>query len=246
MTREQIIAEAEKLGLKLSEEQISAYVTIGQLPTKGKDSSTDNNADDNDDNDDPTGDDKLPDGVKKRMSKLAEQKRLFKKQAEDNAKELKALKDRLNESDLKKSQDKGEWEKLSKEAMEMKTKFESAINVSKETIKRNAITSKVENALLKAGCIPDRLPSALKLFEIDKVEFSWVDEDNLTYDIDEESIEKALTNFKKENDFLFSSGEGDNGNPYNGRDQNKRKQSKDLNEEKQKLLEERFPALRIF
>lgn len=232
VTKEQVVAEAEKLGLTLDESQVNAYITIGLLPAKVEGSPPDKKSDDDD----------LPEGVKKRMSKLAEQKNEFKKQAEETAKKLQEIEAKLSEKDTKDKADKGEWEKLTQEANELKSAAQATIEASKGIIKTNSIKSIVELELIKAGCITDRLPSALKLMDLDDIGFEWIDETNLKYDINTDKVSRTVAEFKKQNDFLFATEDGKL--PYKGNQPNS-PTNKKMKEEQIKVLESKFPALGV-
>lgn len=224
ITKEQVSEEAKRLGLTLDESKINAYVTLGVLPTKG---GTVPPSGDEDEDDDENKD--LTRGMQDRLRKEKEKRLAIKAQLDANLKKLKELEEMEALKSAEKDKEKGNWEKLSKEALDAKAKADAIAVAAKDKFKATAIRSRLETELLKAGVPADRLSKAVKLFDSSKIDFSWSKEDALEFEIEELGSEIEV--FKKENYFLFvKTGDGDDAKTgYQGfnYNQNNNKKGKD-------------------
>ncbi len=207
VTKEQIVAEAQKLGLTLSDAEVSAYVIIGRLPEKAA-GSPPGGKDDDDDLDD--GKD-LTKNMRERLKKEKEKRTTVEGDLTTALAKLKAFEDATTESQRKESEKKGQYEKLLTEVTTQKTELETASKNLKENAKKLFISTSVNAALLTAGVPADRLPKAIRLFELDKVGFEWKDEKALVGEVDEEGLKELVEAFKKDNDFLFTEPEPEPG-----------------------------------
>ena len=205
VTKEQVQEEAKKLGITLDDEGVAAYVKIGLLPVKEAGSLPD---DDDDDDDDDTSKDGLPKGVKERLSRLAKQRRDARDQAAALQKKLDEQKKVLDDQTREEAEKKGEYTKLLDELQKKEKTLTDQTATVKARFQQAAVEREVESALLIAGVPSNRLAKALRLFDSDKVEFEWTDEEKFEYEI--ENFDELVETFKKENDFLFAgTGEGD-------------------------------------
>lgn len=242
ITKEEVLAKAKESGLTLKDEEIAAYVLIGRLPEKaaGTGSPT---GDKGHDSLTPEEEAKLGEGAKQRIQQLIKQRNEIKEQLEAQAKILKQLQDAQADVTRKESEKKGEYEKLLGELNTQKTALADSLVTLKNNLKDTAVKSKVETALFAAGIPQDRLPKALKLFDLAKVGFTWVNEAKLEYEIGE--LKDQVEAFKKDNIFLFN--EKENPNPaYAGNRPGQSKQKTDKSADEIKRLEDRFPALKNF
>lgn len=241
VTKEQVLEEAKKLKLQLSEEQVGAYVLIGALPKAADTGSTTGDDNDDDDADDKDSGDK--DGAQKRIKQLAEQKRALKKEKEDLAKKLKELEDAKADAARKTDEGKGNYEKLTAETAAAKKKAEDAIVTIKERMKKGAVESAAKEALRDAGVPVARLAKAIKLFDLQSIEFDWTNEEALEYEISD--FKPTVDAFKKENDFLFNSDEQDETpSGIQGRSQPTKGGKSEREKEKLERLRNQFSALR--
>ena len=240
ITKEEVLAEAKKLGLTLSDAQVDAHVLIGALPKKAEDTGSHTEDDDDDQGDDGKG---LTDGARKRIEKLNKQKKEALARAEAAEKLAADAKKAQEEADRKKSADKGEWEKLQKTADEKAKAADDAIAKAKQRTKEGAVKRAIETGLLAAGLPSKLLDKALKLFPAEKVEFGWTKEDDFEYEI--EDFGSVVDEFKKDNDFLWA-GAGDSGDAdsagFRGREQ-PTGGKKTASEKKREELRKKHPQL---
>jgi hypothetical protein len=227
ITKENVIEESKKLGLTLSEDQINAYVLIGQLPIKANtDSATgDKDADTDDKNKDLTA------GMQERLRKEKEKQNALRTEYDAAMKKLKEFEDKKALEDAEKDKEKGNWEKLNKDAIDAKAKADAVIAATKDRFKQNAIKARIESELIKAGVPAERLSKALKLFDSSKIEFEWANEETLDFNI--EDFGSEIESFKKDNDFLFESKESVPGfqgfkPPNSGNQTSKEKQREEI------------------
>lgn len=240
VTKESVIEESKKLGLTLSEDQINAYVLIGRLPEKASDS-TPGDTNHNDDEDDLEKDKDLTAGMKERLRKEKEKRNALKFQHDEALKKLKELEDKEALKNAEKDKEKGNWEKLNKEAQDAKTKADEVVLKAKEKFKGNAIQTRLESELLKAGVSAERLSKAVKLFDSSKIEFEWLNEDSLDYSI--EDFGSEIENFKKDNDFLFTGDNSSGNHGYQGRNQPGNGGSQTSKEKKREEVRKKYPNL---
>jgi hypothetical protein len=248
ITKDEVLAEAKKIGIALSETEALVFVRLNMLPVKSteNDPPAGGNNDDNDDDDSPA-DDKLPKSVKERLAKLAKQKKDAEqraKVAEDEAAKRKAEDDKKDKERLAAD---GKFKELSDKAMTELENSRKTTAALRERIKINAINSTIEVALLAAGCPAERIQKALKLFPFEDVGFSWTNEETCTYDIT--PITDTMSKFKTENDFLFTSVEDNSSSGRSGPGARNPagtsfRTSKEKVAEQHAKLEELFPALR--
>lgn len=200
--KEDVIKKAEELGLTLSDDQVNAYVTIGDLPVKQE---SDSPPDDKGDDDSASDKDK---GAQKRIKQLVDQKNEYKYELERYKAQIAEL-DKAKENDERaKLEAKGEYEKLLVEAEQAKKKALDVIELQKNKTKEMGINAKIESALVKEGVPADRINDALALFPVSKVEFDWTDEDKLLYSIGE--IEQLVKDFKESKGYFFTGNDGNN------------------------------------
>lgn len=238
ITREQIEQEAKKLGIALTEDQINAYVTLQRMPEKSAAGSQPGDNDDDDDLDKDT----LTEGMKRRLAKEKEKRSTLQKQVDDLNGKIQEFERLKSDKDRTEAEKKGEYEKLLGEIKAEREKIALQSKSMKERVKSNAIQSEIKTALLKAGVPSDRLPKAVKLFDLSKVEFDWTNEEALEYEI--ESVDSLVESFKQENEFLFD-GEPESSNhnsfDYNSRRSDQRR--KNNPDDNKKRLESNFPVL---
>jgi hypothetical protein len=198
VTREQVIEEAKKLGLTLTDAQIDAHVTLGRLPEKAAGSSSGDKSEE----DDADGEKDLTAGMKERLRKEKEKRSKLEKDMAETAKKLKEFEDANAAKSRSDAEKKGEYDKLIQEANDAKARFESGSKAFSDRYKEHAIQGEVKTALLAAGVPKDRLPKAIKLFDISKVDFEFTDEAKLEYEVD--GLDALVEEFQKDNDFLFT------------------------------------------
>ena len=228
-TEQEIKAKAEELKITLTEEQIKAYLILDQLPP-------DPNAEveDLDDNTQKAINERIKKANEKTKQVLAELNEAKKRLAD-----FEKIQTDLANVDAAK---KGEWEKLKTDAEAAKKTAEEVITKQKELTKNNGISGAIKEGLLFAGINKDQMTKALKLFDVSKVNFSWINENNLEYEI--EDISKLVEDFKKDNPFFFES--ENNGEPFTpGEPKQNRRQKATSDDEKIKRLEKTFSALRF-
>jgi hypothetical protein len=219
VTKDDVLSKAKELGLTLTDEQVNAYVVIGELPVK-KEDGTGTPPDDGASGDDDVSEDKgLTEGMRVRLRKEKEKRLALKAEFDKNQKELEDLRNREKERQVDKDKAKGDWEKLVKDTQDEKSRFEALAQKSKDKFKDNAVRVAVESALLEAGVPSDRLSKAVRLFDIGKVEFAWTKEDDLEYEIDD--FKSEVEAFKKDNNFLFEEIEDNSSHGFKGNPQPK-------------------------
>jgi hypothetical protein len=197
--KEDVIAKAKELGIELPEEKINAFVLIGALPTKENSGTPPGDEGDEDEDD-------LTAGMKDRLRKEKEKRKAMKDDFDKVNKTLKELQDAEAKRQADKEKEKGNWEKLNKDAEEAKKKAEAIAAKAKERFKDSAARSAVESKLIGAGLPASRLSKALKLFDMSVVDFSWTNEETLDHEV--EIPDSEIEAFKKDNDFLFEKSEG--------------------------------------
>jgi len=237
VSNEQVKEEAKKLGLTLSDAQVGAYVTIGVLPKKEEAAPP---AGDDDDDTDTDGS-KDSKGVQERIKKLNDQKKAALAETAAAKAALKVFQDKEAADKIEKDKLAGNWEKLQKDAADATAKANAIAAAAKEKFKSNAVISKLETELLKAGCPAERLSKAVKLFDSSKIGFNWTNEDALEYDIEDFGAE--LAGFKKDNDFLFTGLGEERPSGYQGANY-RPSGGKSASEKETARLKELFPALR--
>jgi len=208
--REEIEAKGKELGIELSEEQISAHLTLGILPTKEAGAGDDEEDEDEDD------DDNLTAGMKKRVSKLAGQRNKAREERDEARRKLKEITDGQTKREAEKKKEAGKTEELLTDANTKLEKAQTALTAAREKVKTNAIRNAVTTGLIAAGILDGvdeskrsaRMKKALKLFDLEDVEFEWKDEDSFEYELDD--VSDLVKGFKEDNDFLFTGESGNN------------------------------------
>jgi len=233
ISKEEVQAKAKELGVDLSDEQVNAYVLINTLPTKEAEKPDPDNDDDGDDKD-------LTAEMKKRLAKEKEKREKLAQEKAELEKKVKEAEAAKADKDRKDAEAKGEYEKLLKENQERAEKMEQEKKALRDSIKASAIKSEVKTALLAAGCSKENLPKALRLFDLSKVEFSWVDEEKLEHEV--EPVDSIVEAFKKDNAFFFATEDGSQSYTPNLSNNHRRKAGD--GEQERKRLESSFPALR--
>lgn len=243
VTKEQVQAEAKKLSMTLEESEVDTLVKLGMLPVKAED----DDSEDDDEDDEGDLDDKEKKGrAQKRIQKLAAERKAARTERDTAKAELKKLQDEKAAAEAEKATKAGDTEALTAAATEKADKADKALERAKSRVKDNAIRTAVSEALRSAGVSSDRIPKALKLFDLEKVEFDWSDEENLSPDVGD--VGDLVEEFKKDNDFLFTKDteEGDDDKPNAGPFNRPPKgaKAKEAAEAKAAELRRLFPALR--
>jgi len=239
--KEEVLAKAKELGVTLSDDQVNAYVLIGALPSK-ENSGTPPGGNGGDGDGDGDDDDDLTAGMKERLRKEKEKRNALKAQMDKQATDLKKLQDAEAARQAEKDKEKGNWEKLNKDAEAAKAKAEATAAKARDKFKETAIRTTIESKLLEAGVPAARLSKAVKLFDSSNVEFSWTNEEALEHEV--EIPESEIEAFKKDNDFLFDESGGDEKpSGYQG-NRPPKGGSKTSSEKKREELKSLFSALR--
>jgi hypothetical protein len=202
VTEQQVKDKAKELSVELTPEQIAAHVMIGRLPEKEE---ADSSTGDEGDEDETTGadKDKIP---KDRLDKVIAQRNAERKRAKDLADKVAELEAKVKTSDRSDAEKKGDYEKLLAETKAEQEKVKKLADTVKDRQRSMAISGQIKASLLEAGVPAARLAKALKLFDADKVEFSWTNEETLEFEI--EDFSDLVEEFKKDNDFLFGDAGG--------------------------------------
>jgi len=241
VTEQEVRDKAKELGMELSDDEIKAHVVLKTLPSKEGDppppKKKDEELDELDEKD-------LTEGMRKRINRMkekhSEEMDALKDTMTETQKKLKDFETKEAEAQKAKDEQKGNYEKLSKEAEEAKTKADAAIQATRERFKETMISQKVEESLLRAGVPQDRLTKAIKLFDESKVTFKWLNEETMEYEVKDLSSEVEA--FKKDNSFLF--GDSDSSSDWSGKKKQGGHTKKD--EEKVKEMKKKFPVFRNF
>ena len=207
VTKDQVLAEAKKLGITLDDTKVNAYILVGALPVKEETAPPAEDESLEDDKD-------LTKAMQERLRKEKEKRVSLKVDHDKAIKDLADLRAKEAARDLDKEKEKGNWEKVSKDSLEKVTKAEQAVMTLKEKVKTIAISSRLESELIKAGVPAARIAKAVKLFPVDKIGFEWIDEDKLESEIDD--FASVVEEFKKDNDFLFDKTDEPNPSGYRG------------------------------
>jgi len=206
--REEVEAKAKELGISLTEEQIIAHVALGSLPVKESVKAPDDDDDDDDDTD-------LTAGMKKRLGKVAQQRKEAREEAAELRKKLKDIEDAEEKTKAEKLKAEGRVSEALDDATSKLAAATAALTAARETVKEKAIKGEITTALMAAGLLSgveegkraDRIKKALRLFDTEDVHFEFKGDDSFEYDMDD--IGELVKAFKAENDFLFLGEGGD-------------------------------------
>jgi hypothetical protein len=203
--KEDVVAKAKELGIEITDAQVDAHVLIGELPVKKTTGAPPEDKGEEEEDED------LTEGMRRRLRKEKEKRNIVKTEHDKLAKELADLKVAEAARQVEKDKEKGNWEKLNKDAQDAAARAGDVIKKTKDKFRDNAVRTAVEGALLAAGVPGARLSKAVRLFDLSKVEFSWTKEDDLEYEIEDFAVK--VESFKKENDFLFEDKDEDDDPP---------------------------------
>ena len=227
ITKEQVLAKAKELGIEVSDAEADVFVKLGVLPTKESDNTP---------------------GVQERISQLVSQRKAAQAELETAKATLAKLQEAQQAADQKGLEAKGEWEKLVKTADERQAAAIAAIAKAKDTIRTASTREALRTALVAFGLFNGveeskraaRLQAATQLFPVDKVPFTWTDEEGMLCEVGD--MTAAMEEFKKANDFLFLGETGGSGTPPQGRKPGDPPKPETPEERKARLVKQ-FPAL---
>lgn len=239
-TAEQIKAEAEKLTLTLTEDQLQAYAKLDRLPAKDDNPSSIITEAAGGEDGEPEVKEGDPQWYKDRIKQIAEKRRAEQKALEAANKKIADFEALQTASSQQSAAAKGEWEKLKGEAEVAKKAAETTTSKMYEAYQAKSIQSDVSTGLLAAGIDAAMLPKALKLFDLSKIKFDWANKEAFEYDLD--GLDAAVESFKKDNLFFFEENDGDPAHP-NARDQGRRRQQGGTQDAREAELKKKFPGL---
>jgi hypothetical protein len=232
VTKEQVQARAKELKITLSDAEVDTFVKLDILPAKeGAGPSPD---------DDDDADDKGGKGAETRIKQLVEQRKVARDEAKALSERVKVLEAAEGDKKRAESEKKGEYDKLIAEATKKAADADAAIGKAKTVVQVKAIEGAVTAALMAAGVPKDRLSKALKLFDISKVVFSWTNENDLAFEVEDPTA--LVEAFKTENEFMFDAGDGNGGAPSGPLQPNARPQQKP-DEKAAEELRRKYPSL---
>lgn len=233
VTKEQVQEEVKKLGITLTEDLINAHVLLGKLPIKEEEKKEEEEEKD-----------KGSKGEQARIRQLVKEKNDAKKLAADALKKLQEKQDAEDKAKKEKLEADGKHKELAEAEAKKAELAEKKAEAAKNSLKDTAIRQRIEVSLLSEGVPADRLTKALKLFDVSGVDFEWEDENELTYKIGD--VSEIITEFKKDNAFMFdkSDDDDDDKSKPNKYDPHKSPKAKTLKEKDVERLKKNFSALR--